>query len=89
MTSRSIFDHPLIALFLGLICSSLGFRVVTYGLADNGGGKSNSTFQTLAEGTQDLAALVGLFATDSVERYSVDYSRGRCLHPVPIRTSVE
>ncbi|KAF2686129.1 hypothetical protein K458DRAFT_387140 [Lentithecium fluviatile CBS 122367] len=32
--------------------------------------------QELAAGTQDLAALVGLFATDSVERYSVDFSRG-------------
>ncbi|KAF2006642.1 hypothetical protein P154DRAFT_221857 [Amniculicola lignicola CBS 123094] len=36
----------------------------------------SSTWQVLASGTQDLAALVGLFATDSVERYSVDYSRG-------------
>ncbi|KAF8460104.1 hypothetical protein BDZ91DRAFT_766515 [Kalaharituber pfeilii] len=35
-----------------------------------------STFEVLAEGTQDLAALVGLFATDAVERYAVDYSRG-------------
>ncbi|KAF8460204.1 hypothetical protein BDZ91DRAFT_833198 [Kalaharituber pfeilii] len=37
---------------------------------------TNSTFQLLAEGTQDLAALVGLFATDSVERYAVDYTKG-------------
>ena len=36
----------------------------------------SSVFQVLADGTQDLAALIGLFATDSVERYSVDYSRG-------------
>jgi len=36
----------------------------------------SSTWQVLADGTQDLAALVGLFATDSVERYAVDYSRG-------------
>ena len=35
-----------------------------------------SDFQDLASGTQDLAALVGIFATDSVERYAVDYSRG-------------
>ncbi|KAH0564866.1 hypothetical protein GP486_001746 [Trichoglossum hirsutum] len=36
----------------------------------------SSTWQVLADGTQDLAALVGLFATDSVERYTIDYSRG-------------
>jgi len=36
----------------------------------------SSTWPVLADGTQDLAALVGLFATDSVERYTVDYSRG-------------
>ncbi|KAI5804233.1 hypothetical protein DFH27DRAFT_554969 [Peziza echinospora] len=39
-------------------------------------GESDGAFKVLAEGTQDLAALVGLFATDSVERYAVDYSRG-------------
>ncbi|KAF8456844.1 hypothetical protein BDZ91DRAFT_852459 [Kalaharituber pfeilii] len=38
--------------------------------------QQESTFEVLADGTQDLAALVGLFATDSVERYAVDYSRG-------------
>ena len=38
--------------------------------------REESTFKVLADGTQDLAALVGLFATDSVERYAVDYSRG-------------
>ncbi|KAK3386462.1 hypothetical protein B0H63DRAFT_467823 [Podospora didyma] len=36
----------------------------------------NSAFQTLADGTQDLAALLGVFATDSVERYSFDYTQG-------------
>lgn len=36
----------------------------------------DSSFQTLADGTQDLAALVGLFATDGVERYTIDYTRG-------------
>ena len=35
-----------------------------------------SGFQVLADGTQDLAALVGLFATDGVERYTIDYTRG-------------
>ena len=34
------------------------------------------SFETLADGTQDLAALVGLFATDGVERYAIDYTRG-------------
>ena len=38
--------------------------------------RHSGTFQALAEGTQDLAALAGLFATDNVEQYSVDYSRG-------------
>ena len=36
----------------------------------------DSGFQILADGTQDLAALVGLFATDGVERYTIDYTRG-------------
>lgn len=36
----------------------------------------NNTFQILADGTQDLAALVALFATDSVERYVIDYPQG-------------
>ncbi|KAI9729426.1 MAG: hypothetical protein M1834_006807 [Cirrosporium novae-zelandiae] len=35
----------------------------------------DSPFQVLADGTQDLAALVGIFATNSVERFSIDYSR--------------
>ncbi|KAI9672531.1 MAG: hypothetical protein M1817_003297 [Caeruleum heppii] len=35
-----------------------------------------NTFQVLADGSQDLAALVGIFTTDSVERYVVDYSKG-------------
>lgn len=37
---------------------------------------SDDTFQTLAGGTQDLSALFGLFATDSVEKYAFDYTRG-------------
>ena len=36
----------------------------------------DGSFQVLADGTQDLAALVGIFATNSVERYAFDYSRG-------------
>ena len=36
----------------------------------------SGTFSLLADGTQDLAALVGLFATDSVERYATDHTRG-------------
>ncbi|KAL8899268.1 MAG: hypothetical protein Q9207_006279 [Kuettlingeria erythrocarpa] len=36
----------------------------------------DSPFQVLADGTQDLAALVGIFATASVERYSIDYNKG-------------
>lgn len=42
---------------------------------ENSANRSNS-FQILADGTQDLAALVGLFATDGVERYTIDYTRG-------------
>ena len=41
----------------------------------NGPNRDNS-FKILADGTQDLAALVGLFATDGVERYTIDYTRG-------------
>ena len=36
----------------------------------------DGSFQVLADGTQDLAALVGIFATNSVERYAFDYTRG-------------
>ncbi|KAI4130231.1 MAG: hypothetical protein LQ338_001846 [Usnochroma carphineum] len=36
----------------------------------------DGSIQVLADGTQDLAALVGLFATDGVERHAVDYTRG-------------
>ncbi|MDI1490437.1 MAG: hypothetical protein OHK93_001640 [Ramalina farinacea] len=35
-----------------------------------------SNFNVLATGTQDLAALVGIFAADSVEPYAFNYSRG-------------
>ena len=42
---------------------------------ENNTDRSNG-FQILADGTQDLAALVGLFATDGVERYTIDYTRG-------------
>lgn len=36
----------------------------------------DGAFQILADGSQDLAALIGLFATDGVEKYTVDYTRG-------------
>ncbi|KAL8851541.1 MAG: hypothetical protein Q9221_003561 [Calogaya cf. arnoldii] len=39
-------------------------------------GNRDSPFQVLADGTQDLAALVGIFATNSVERYAIDYTKG-------------
>ncbi|RPA81481.1 hypothetical protein BJ508DRAFT_376395 [Ascobolus immersus RN42] len=42
----------------------------------DGADDRSGVFQVLADGTQDLAALVGIFATDSVERYAVDYARG-------------
>lgn len=72
----SEFSTPSRLLMLGLLCSSSGFRALPRVLAADSQGDRNGTFQILADGTQDLAALVGLFATDSVERYSVDYSRG-------------
>lgn len=37
---------------------------------------NQSNFNVLATGTQDLAALVGIFASDSVEPYAFNYSRG-------------
>ena len=40
------------------------------------GADRGSTFQVFADGTQDIAALVGIFATDSVEKYAIDYSKG-------------
>ena len=36
----------------------------------------DNNFKVLASGTQDLAALVGIFAADSVEPYAFNYSRG-------------
>ena len=44
--------------------------------AANSASSQNNSFKILADGTQDLAALVGLFATDGVERYTIDYTRG-------------
>ena len=43
---------------------------------ENTNSNRGNGFQILADGTQDLAALVGLFATDGVERYTIDYTRG-------------
>ena len=40
------------------------------------GADRDSSFQIFADGTQDIAALVGIFATDSVEKYAMDYSKG-------------
>lgn len=40
------------------------------------GADRGSTFQIFSDGTQDIAALVGIFATDSVEKYAIDYSKG-------------
>ena len=37
---------------------------------------TTSDFDVLAAGTQDLAALIGIFASDSIEPYAFDYSRG-------------
>lgn len=48
---------------------------MTFPNANNQPNRDNG-FQILADGTQDLAALVGLFATDGVERYTIDYTRG-------------
>ena len=39
-------------------------------------GDRDGSLEILADGTQDLAALVGLFAIDSVEQYTCDYPRG-------------
>ena len=36
----------------------------------------DGAFQILADGTQDLAALIGLFATGGVERYAIDFTEG-------------
>lgn len=45
-------------------------------LSNGNNANRDNGFQILADGTQDLAALVGLFATDGVERYTIDYTRG-------------
>ena len=41
-------------------------------LSNGNSANRDNDFQVLADGTQDLAALVGLFATDGVERYTID-----------------
>ena len=51
------------------------WRSNTTSINGNNANRDND-FQVLADGTQDLAALVGLFATDGVERYTIDYTRG-------------
>ena len=43
---------------------------------ENPNSNRGTGFQVLADGTQDLTALVGLFVTDGVERYTIDYTRG-------------
>lgn len=63
---------PLVPSGLGL---PLGATTVGNGTSASEPDRS-STFSLLADGTQDLAALVGLFATDSVERYATDHTRG-------------
>ena len=79
---RSLISHGRLYVcysFLRLVPSGLGLPL---GATTVGNGTSasdsdrSSTFSLLADGTQDLAALVGLFATDSVERYATDHTRG-------------
>ena len=43
----------------------------------------NGEFQILADGSQDLAALIALFTTRGVERHTIDYTRG----PLPAATA--
>ena len=43
--------------------------------SQNNSANRGNSFQILADGTQDLTALVGLFATDGVERYTIDSTR--------------
>lgn len=39
-------------------------------------GTRGTDFNHIAHGTQDLSAIIGLFATDSVERYATDFRAG-------------
>lgn len=84
------FHVPLIPPAMQLILYSLLLKYVSFAgatpvpnkltsnmtLANENNANRDSGFQILADGTQDLAALVGLFATDGVERYTIDYTRG-------------
>ena len=77
--SFRVFNTPTRMLVLALLCSSWTLRAIPRALAQDSNSANqdrSSVFQVLADGTQDLAALIGIFATDSVERYAVDYSRG-------------
>ena len=74
-------SNPAFFLSLGLFCTSSGLRwlIGVEAAAEANSdqpGERDGALQVLADGTQDLAALVGLFATDSVERYSFDYTHG-------------
>lgn len=40
------------------------------------GDRGSNPITIIADGTQDLAALIGLFCTDSVEAHAVDFTKG-------------
>lgn len=71
--SNAFINHALSAAATPLLHQSTSNTSISH---ENNNADRGNGFQVLADGTQDLAALVGLFATDGVERYTIDYTRG-------------
>ena len=67
---------PALALPTSTVTSTASSTNAAPSATSSVGADRDNSFQIFADGTQDIAALVGLFATDSVEKYAIDYSKG-------------
>jgi hypothetical protein len=76
-------NHTLVPhLFTGLMAPTNSSSVATS--SNDANSNRNSTLQILADGSLDLTALIALFATDSVERYALDYMQGFVAAAAPL-----
>ena len=67
---------PALALPTSTVTTTASSTNAAPSATSSAGADRDSPFQLFADGTQDIAALVGIFATDSVEKYAIDYSKG-------------
>ena len=67
---------PALALPTSTVTTTVSSTNAGPSATSSAGADRDSAFQVFADGTQDVAALVGIFATDSVEKYAIDYSKG-------------